>query len=74
MHEGIKYVEFPGISMYQDFISSIDSVNVFYNDKKYTYIQPDNKIHQLFNIGSFGVNGWWIVDFNENKKQALGLE
>lgn len=74
MIEGEKLVEFPGLSVYNDSISFIDSVNVFYNDKKYTYIQPDNKIHQLFNISSFGVNGWWIVDFNENKKQALGLE
>lgn len=74
MHEGIKYVEFPGISMYQDFISSIDSVNVFYNDNKYTYIYPNRKIHQLLNINSFEENGWWIIDINEKKKQGLGWE
>ena len=60
--------------MYQDFISSIDSVNVFYNDNKYTYIYPNRKIHQLLNINSFEENGWWIIDINEKKKQGLGWE
>jgi hypothetical protein len=64
---------YTGIDTYQYFVSSIDSVNVFYNDQKYTYIKPDNKIHQLLKIYNFETINW-IVVIDEDKKQELGLK
>lgn len=64
---------YTGIDKYQYFISSIDSVNVFYNDQKYTYIKPENKIHQLLKIYNFETINW-IVAIDEEKKNALGWE
>jgi hypothetical protein len=64
---------YTGIDTYQYFVSSIDSVNVFYNDQRYTYIKPDNKIHQLLKIYNFETKNW-IVAIDEDKKQELGLK
>lgn len=72
MIEGDKPNEFPCTNAYRDFICSIDSINVFHNNKKYTYIKPDNKIHQLLNIYNFQENGWWMIAIDKNKKQELG--
>ena len=74
MIEGEPTTEFLGTNAYQSFISSIDSVNVFYNNKKYTYIKPDNKIQHLFYIYDFRENGWWMIAIDKNKKQELGWE
>ena len=35
MYEGENYNEFPGHVAYENYIGSIDSINVFYNEKKY---------------------------------------
>ncbi len=74
MIEGDKPNEFPGTNAHRDFIGSIDSVNIFYNNKKYTYTKPDNKIQHLFYIYDFQENGYWMIAIDENKKQELGWE
>ena len=74
MIEGDKPNEFPGTNAYRDFIGSIDSVNIFYNNKKYTYTKTDNKIQHLFYIYDLQENGLWMIAIDENKKQELGWE
>lgn len=58
---------------YARYLGSIDSVNVFYNNKKYTYNHTNQDIHILFEARRHFKTAW-IVDIDENKKQNLGWE
>ena len=62
-----------GVEAYWEFVSSIDSVNVFYNEKKYAYTKLDCKIQQLFNVRGFDAMDWLVV-MDESKKEGLGWE
>ena len=62
-----------GADTYWEFVSSIDSVNVFYNEKKYAYTKLDCKIQQLFNVRGFDAMDWLVV-MDESKKEGLGWE
>ena len=79
----IKYVEVEGVKTnlaledvaYDSFLSSIDSFNVFYNNKKYTYdnIFIEEYRHPCFQIESYSDNNGFII-FNEEKKRNLRWE
>ena len=71
MFEGEKYNRFPGDVAYDDYIGSIDSINVFYNDKKYTYI---NKPYEQGDLEYFFRKHIYTIVIDEEKKNALGWE
>ena len=69
MNRHAKYIQFPGFAAYQSFVyDNIDSVNVLYNSKKYTYHQYDS----IF--GLFYPDSYWTIIFDEHKKQEFGWE
>lgn len=65
MNPNIKYFQFPGDIEYTSFLHDIDSVNVFYNSEKDTYL--NDSIFKLFYL-----DGFWLIRFNEYKKQQFG--
>lgn len=69
MYEGENYIEFPGDAAYDDYIGSIDSINVFYNDKKYTYI---NKPYEQNELEYFFRKHIQTVIINKEKENYLG--
>ena len=72
LYEGDKTNEFPSAVAYDSFLSSIDNINVFYFNKKYTY-KSDNEIRQLF--GNYNVNEkGWVIKFDEAKAEQFGWE
>ena len=71
LYEEDKTNEFAGAIAYDSFLSSIDSVNVFYFGQKYTYIKSDSAIHQLFENYVIDEKGW-IIKFDEAKRQLFG--
>ena len=71
MIEGEKYNEFPGHVAYENYIGSIDSINVFYNEKKYTYI---NKPYEHGELEYFFAKYISTIVIDEGKKNYLGWE
>ena len=71
MYEGENYNEFPGHVAYENYIGSIDSINVFYNEKKYTYI---NKPYEYGELEYFFAKYISTIVIDEGKKNYLGWE
>ena len=71
MIEGEKYNEFPGHVAYENYIGSIDSINVFYNEKKYTYI---NKPYEYGELEYFFAKYICTIVIDDEKKNYLGWE
>ena len=71
MYEGENYNEFPGHVAYENYIGSIDSINVFYNEKKYTYI---NKPYEYGELEYFFAKYIYTIVIDEGKKNYLGWE
>ena len=70
LYEGDKTNEFPGAVAYNSFLNSIDSVNVFYYNKKFVY-KSDSEIYQLF--GDYIINEkGWRIKFDEAKRAQFG--
>ena len=74
--EGVKYNMFPGDVEYDAYISSIDSINVFYNDKKYTYIKKlsHTKPFKQSDVEYFFRKSFDVVTINEEEKKYFGWE
>lgn len=71
MYEGENYFVFPGHVAYENYIGSIDSINVFYNEKKYTYI---NKPYEYGELEYFFAKYIYTIVIDEGKKNYLGWE
>ena len=72
LYEGDKTNEFPGAVAYRSFLNSIDSVNVFYYNKKFVY-KSDSEIYQLF--GDYIINEeGWRIKFDEAKRAQFGWD
>ena len=71
MYEGENYFVFPGHVAYENYIGSIDSINVFYNEKKYTYI---NKPYEYGELEYFFAKYISTIVIDEGKKSYLGWE
>lgn len=71
MYEGEKYNVFPGDAEYENYIGSIDSINVYYNEKKYTYI---NKPYEHGALEYFFAKYIYTIVIDEEKKNYLGWE
>jgi hypothetical protein len=71
MYEGENYFVFPGHVAYENYIGSIDSINVFYNEKKYTYI---NKPYEYGELEYFFAKYIYTIVIDEGKKSYLGWE
>jgi hypothetical protein len=71
MYEGENYFVFPGHVAYENYIGSIDSINVFYNEKKYTYI---NKPYEYGELEYFFAKYIYTIVIDEGKKKYLGWE
>lgn len=73
-YKGEKNSRYQGWVEYELAIASIDSVNLFYKEKKYTYT-ASNEIDQLFALDMDAyAKGCWISCIDENKKQKFGWE
>ena len=66
MDPHVKYNQFPGILAYDEFLYDIDTLNVLYNSKKYTYTQKDSIRWVLY------PDEFWLVVFDEKQKEELG--
>lgn len=68
MNKTNRYIVFLGIVANESFLYDIDSVNVLYNSKKYSYANKDS-IFRIFYIEQF-----WVVAFDKNQKEKFGWE
>lgn len=66
MEPNVKYQIFPGHIAYENFLYDIDTLNVLYNSKKYTYTQKDSIRWVLY------PDEFWLVVFDEKQKEELG--